>query len=141
MSYRLAKIKPHDLARIARIPILKQEDIVSKFGSPLVPTLLYSVVKDKSDNFTKSDPLLEQADSELSRFLEAKGFYIKDEAEKTGAAVVSESVTEVEQRKTRFISFAKKFDKLASLAKNNPRRRANFKKYADNFRMIAKYAK
>ena len=58
-----------------KILINRQEQIKKQFGEPLKLTKVYSLIKQKSKNFTVEDEQALEADAKLVALLNARGFW------------------------------------------------------------------
>ena len=75
MNYQLATIKTTDMLVWDKILINQQEQIKEQFGEPLKLTKVYSLIKQKSKNFTVEDEQALEADARLVALLHARGFW------------------------------------------------------------------
>ena len=75
MNYQLATIKTTDMLVWDKILINRQEQIKEQFGEPLKLTKVYSLIKQKSKNFTVEDEQALEADAKLVALLHARGFW------------------------------------------------------------------
>ena len=75
MNYQLASIKTTDMLVWDKILINRQEQIKEQFGEPLKLTKVYSLIKQKSKNFTIEDEQALEADTKLVALLHARGFW------------------------------------------------------------------
>ena len=75
MNYQLASIKTTDMLVWDKILINRQEQIKEQFGEPLKLTKVYSLIKQKSKNFTVEDEQALEADAKLVALLHARGFW------------------------------------------------------------------
>jgi len=73
--YQLASIKTTDMLVWDKILINRQEQIKEQFGEPLKLTKVYSLIKQKSKNFTVEDEQALEADAKLVALLHARGFW------------------------------------------------------------------
>ena len=75
MNYQLATIKTTDMLVWDKILINRQEQIKEQFGEPLKLTKIYSLIKQKSKNFTVEDEQALEADAKMVALLHARGFW------------------------------------------------------------------
>ena len=75
MNYQLATIKTTDMLVWDKILINRQEQIKEQFGEPLKLTKVYSLIKQKSKNFTIEDEQALEADAKMVALLYARGFW------------------------------------------------------------------
>jgi len=87
------------------IPIDKtlQEEIIQRTGSALDLEKAFSIIRDASEDFNKSDPLAEQADELMIQLLEAKTpnttiVVNKEKSETTTSKVLNKAAIRIRQK-------------------------------------------
>lgn len=62
-------LKDHTRTDFIGIAVPNQKAIIEQIGSPLIPEQAFDLLKQQTENFTKSDPLAKEADAMLSELL------------------------------------------------------------------------